>query len=280
MNRELLSIYSLKYNPFSPQLPAEALIATPLFEHFVWRIENIAREGGFALITGDVGGGKSSCMRMLFDRLSARGELTVGELSRPQAQPGDFYRELGDIFGVALRPSNRWAGTKALRERWLNHIETARMRPVLLIDEAQRMKPQVLEELRLLQSDRFDSRHLLTVVFCGDERLLMALRTADLRPLESRIRARLIIPPATPQELAEKMRHALAAAGNPELMTGALVTTLAEHATGNWRSMMTSANELLLAAAQEQRPQLDEKLYFEVFATPPSVSKRALKGGK
>ena len=53
MNRKLLALYSLKYNPFGPELPVEALRTTPRFEDFAWRIENsLVREDGFAL-TGD-----------------------------------------------------------------------------------------------------------------------------------------------------------------------------------------------------------------------------------
>lgn len=268
MDRNLLNIYSLKYNPFSLQLPEEALITTPAIEHFIWRVENLAREGGFAAIWGNVGNGKSSALRLLAARIAIRGEILVGELSRPQAYVADFYREMGDIFGVELRPNNRWAGTKVLRQRWLNHVEATRMRPLLLVDEAQRMHPMLFEELRLLQSERFDSRHLLTVVFSGDQRLLEKLQGPDLLPIKNRIRAQLFIMPAKVNELFDRLKKSIAAAGNPGLMTETLIQTLAEHSAGNWRTMMNSANELLLAAAAKQQPLLDEKLYFEVFATP------------
>jgi len=59
MNRKLLAVYGLKYNPFSQEVPTEALVATPQVEHFAWRVENLAREGGFALSTGAAGHGKS-----------------------------------------------------------------------------------------------------------------------------------------------------------------------------------------------------------------------------
>ena len=58
----------------------------------------------------------------------------------------DFYRELGDVFAVPLKPHNRWDGFKALRERWLAHLESSRRRPVLLVDEAQEMSVAVLSE--------------------------------------------------------------------------------------------------------------------------------------
>ena len=77
-----------------------------------------------------------------------------GRFNHPQSNLTDFYRELGDIFSVPLRPSNRWGGFKALRERWLNHMESSRCRTVLLVDEAQEMTPQVLSELRLMNCKR------------------------------------------------------------------------------------------------------------------------------
>ena len=70
MNKNLLSLYGLKWNPFSPELPIEALLQTKKIEHFFWRIENShVREGGFALITGDPGTGKSAALRRLAERL-------------------------------------------------------------------------------------------------------------------------------------------------------------------------------------------------------------------
>jgi hypothetical protein len=75
----------------------------------------------------------------------------------------DFYRELGDIFSISFRVSNRWGGFKALRARWLDHLGSASRRPVVLVDEAQEMTPMVLSELRLLASARFDSQSLLCV---------------------------------------------------------------------------------------------------------------------
>ncbi len=276
MNKKLLQLYGLKFNPFSPELPTEALRATPAVESFLWKLEHgLAREGGFALITGEPGTGKSVSLRLVAERLSAQPELIVGVVSRPQANLADFYRELGDAFQVALRPHNRWAGAKALRERWQAHIETTLLRPVLLADEAQEMTPSVLNELRLLSSARFDSRQLLSVVLSGDGRLGDKLRREELLPLGSRIRTRLKLDFAEPDELRATLNHLLSAAGNPALMTRELVTTVSEHALGNFRVLTSLSGELLAMAAQKQLPQLDEKLYFEVFAPPKPTTKTA-----
>jgi type II secretory pathway predicted ATPase ExeA len=153
MNRKLLALYGLKWDPFSPEVPTEALWISPKTEQFLWRIEHShLKEGGFALITGDPGTGKSVVLRLLAERLARGRDVTLGVLTHPQSNLADFYREMGDLFGVGLKPNNRWGGFKALRERWQTHLENTLTRPILLIDEAREMSPAVLAELRLAGS--------------------------------------------------------------------------------------------------------------------------------
>lgn len=138
MTQKLLAQYGLKFNPFTPDLPTDAIYVPPRIEDFCWRIEQVqVREGGFAMIHGDPGSGKSIALRVLAERLARLPDITVGAINHPQSNLADFYRELGDVFGVPLRPHNRWGGFKALREQWQAHLESTRRRPVLLIDEAQ-----------------------------------------------------------------------------------------------------------------------------------------------
>lgn len=277
MNRKLLAPYGLKFNPFSAQIPVEALWTSPLINQFGWRLEQQLGEGGFALISGSSGSGKSATLRLLQSRLAGQREVTVGVLSRPQAALADFYRELGDLFGVALRPHNRWASAKALRERWLQHIETALVRPVLLVDEAQEMHAGVLAELRLLTSTELDSRSILTVVLAGDDRLYARLETPELVPLASRIRTRLRTDSLAPAELLKFLQHLLEAAGNARLMTAGLQQTLCEHAAGNLRLLMNMANELFLTACNQELATLDDKLYLQVFAPEPKSAPRRVR---
>ncbi len=274
MNQKLLSLYSLKFNPFSPEIPTAALWVAPPLESFCWRIEQQVGEGGFALALGDPGTGKSAALRLLRARLGELRDVAVGVLTRPQANLADFYRELGELFGAPLNPHNRWASAKVLREKWHNHIETSLCRPVLLIDEAQEMNPVVLCELRLLASADLDSRSILTVILAGDARLAEKLDCPELSPLASRIRCRLRTEALTPQQLLACLTHLLKGAGNPKLMSPQLLQTLCEHAAGNLRLLMNLANDLLAAAAQQQRDVLDEKLYFEVFNPDPKPAKK------
>ena len=275
MNQKLLALYGLKWNPFTPELPTEGIYVSPRIENFCWRIEHVQiREGGFAMIHGDPGTGKSVALRLLADRLARLPDVTVGAINHPQSSLVDFYRELGDIFAVPLKPHNRWGGFKSLRELWFAHLETTRRRPVLLVDEAQEMASATLSELRLLSSSRFDSQALLCVVLAGDGRLIEKLRREELIPLGSRIRTRLATEQASRDELQACLAHLLTQAGNASLMTSTLQQTLCDHAAGNYRILTTLAAELLAAAVQRNLPQLDEKLYLEVFAQPERAAPR------
>jgi general secretion pathway protein A len=274
--KKLLALWSLKWNPFTPELPRDALLVTAPIEHFAWRVEQLVQEGGFALISGESGTGKSVALRIVAQRLAALRDVIVGVVERPQSKSGDFYRELGEIFSVQLRPSNRWGGFRALRERWKAHVAATRIRPVLLVDEAQEINPSVLSELRILASADFDATSLLTVVLCGDGRLLELLRHQDLVPLGTRICARLHNEPASRDELLALLRHALSAAGNASLMTAQLMDTLVDHAAGNYRVLMTMGADLLAHGLAREVEQLDEKLYLEVYQShrPLATSKK------
>jgi type II secretory pathway predicted ATPase ExeA len=270
-NTDIRSLYGLKYNPFLPDVPSQALFTIPGSEPFILRMAPMASQGGFALITGEPGLGKSKTLQKIAHRLEQIPDLTVGVMQRPQSKLADFYREMGQLFHVDLTPANRYGGFKTLRERWKAHCQSTLLRPVLLIDEAQQVSTDCLTELRLLQSHHFDSQSLLFTILCGDNRLPERFRTAELLPLGSRIGPRLILSPLMPEQLSEYLNFALEQAGNSQLMSEELKSTLAAHAANNLRVLNQMAAELLIAAAQRNLPRMDESLFFELFS--PSITK-------
>ena len=226
------------------------------------------RQGGFALIAGEPGTGKSVALRLLADRLGRSDGLRVAAITYPSSRLSDFYREIGEMFGVDLMYNNRWASFKNLRERWLAHVDETRMRPVVLVDEAQELLPSVFSEIRLLASTDFDSRAILSVVLAGDTRLLDKLRQPDLQPIASRIRQRLVMTQAEAGDLAALLDHLIEQAGNPGLMTSDLKDTLVAHAAGNPRALTVMGDMLLAAGAEKDREVLDEKLFMEILGEP------------
>lgn len=268
--KKLQALYGLKWNPFTQDIPAETIYKTPRFVQYCYRVETLTLDGGFALITGESGLGKSASLRALYDHLSKIPEITVGDIIRPQSGLTDFYREISSLFGVELKSGNRWSGYRGLREKWKHHIASTLLRPVLLIDEAQEVPTKVLSELRLLSMEKFDSASLLTVILAGDSRLTNAFKEEDLIPLGTRIRTRLVMEPWMKPQLVELLKEGLRHAGNPNLMTAALIETLTEHAAGSPRVLMNLAGECLAIGMMKESPQLDEGLFFELF--PPQSS--------
>ena len=266
MSQKIKLLYGVKWHPFTSDIPVESIYAAEKVRFFCRRVEQtLIHQGGFAMISGEPGTGKSVALRLLAARLQEIRDVSVGVITLPSGRLSDFYREMGDLFGVELSPHNRWGGFKKLRERWLAHLDGTLTRTVLLIDEAQEVPPAVLNELRLLSSADFDSRNLLSVVLCGDKRLTEKLRHDDLRPLSSRIRIRLHTEYAEREELVACLQHLLERAGNATLMSEGLVHALCEHAVGNYRTLIGMAAELLNTAAEQELTHLDEKLFLQCF---------------
>jgi hypothetical protein len=110
---KLLSLYGLKFNPFRPDVPPEALYTTPAVDSFVRRIELGIADGGFGMLTGDPGTGKSIALRLLAERLRALPDVLVGTVEHPQSRTMDFTassatsspcRSRPTIVGRASRP--------------------------------------------------------------------------------------------------------------------------------------------------------------------------------
>ncbi|MEE9401990.1 MAG: ATP-binding protein [Desulfobacteria bacterium] len=267
--KELLALYGLKYNPFLSNIPVESLWLPPGIDNFSFRLENLVMDGGFALICGEPGLGKSKALQFLAHRLGRLDDVVVGVMQRPQSSLNDFYREMGSLFGVNLSPANRYGGFTALRNRWKSHIESTLFRPLLLIDEAQEMITCCMNELRMLGSAHFDSQCLLTTVMCGDERLPERFRSSALVALGSRVQFRMLLEPYKPPDLLNYLEHALEQAGASHLMNRVLKETLVEHASGNIRVLNNMGAELLALGARKKTKQLDEKLFLEAFSRPP-----------
>ncbi len=99
MNTKLLALYSLKFHPFHADVPTEALYTTPVVDAFLRRVELTLADGGFAMLTGDPGTGKTIAMRLL-----------VGGLNKPRKleQPG---KPLAGLAGLFISSTSSWAST-------------------------------------------------------------------------------------------------------------------------------------------------------------------------
>ena len=171
-NTDIRSLYGLKYNPFLPDLPPEALYDIPGTASFALRVRSMAEHGGFALITGEPGLGKSKTLQKIAHQLEQIPDLTVGVMQRPPKQAGRLFTgRWGSCSMSTCPPPTAMAASKPCETVGKRHCQSTLLKPVLLIDESQQVSTECLTELRILQSDRFDSKSLLFTILCGDNRL-------------------------------------------------------------------------------------------------------------
>jgi general secretion pathway protein A len=272
--KKLQALYGLKWNPFSQELPLEALQTFPAFDRFCYRVEDLVMEGGFAACMGEPGLGKSVVLRMLSERLNRLPNVIVGEFTRPQSSINDFYRELADLFRIPFSVSNRYSGHQTLRKKWRSHIETTLLRPILLIDEAQALNSSVINEIKSLSSERFDSQMLITIILAGDMRLADLLETPELKPIESRLRHSLVLTSKDTEELEEFLTEAMRRAGAPGLMSPELIAALSDRCMGNTRSLIKLANDCLVEGVRLELPKLEEKLFLELAGSNQAIRNR------
>jgi hypothetical protein len=172
-------------------------------------------------------------------------DVMLSVIERLQSKSPDFYRELDNIFVLKLALHNSYCGFKALRERWKGHLASSRLWLVLLIDEPQEIRPDVLSELRILCNADLDATLLLTVILSEDSRLLELLRHEDLVLLGTRVCIRLMTEATLYKELLELLQHALQNAGNVWLITAEFMKMVVDHSVGNYRLLMLLGLELL-----------------------------------
>jgi type II secretory pathway predicted ATPase ExeA len=87
VNNKMLALYGLKWNPFTPNVPTEALHVTTRLQSFCWRVQQLAGDGGFALVTGAPGCGKSAALRILTASLATQRDVTVGLVDHRPTSP-------------------------------------------------------------------------------------------------------------------------------------------------------------------------------------------------
>lgn len=259
---KMLQFFSLRYNPFRPDVPASDLVLSQESKNFITRIEDLVLDGGFACITGEPGLGKSTLLRQIHEHMSKIPDINITELARPQSTIIDIYRELANGYGFEVNGFNRFTSFKKLRQNWKKHISTTDFRPIVLIDEAQHLSVSVLDELRIICSESYDSKRLITVVFAGDGRFLEKLGREELRPLASRISVKRSFYPLSPQELVSQVTDLIMRAGNPSLFETCVLESVANAAAGNIRAMVHSLASLLLAAYRSEAPVVNQSIFL------------------
>ncbi|HEX7810270.1 MAG TPA: AAA family ATPase [Burkholderiales bacterium] len=168
--------------------------------------------GGFVLLTGEVGAGKTTVCRCLLEQIPE--SCNVAYIFNPQLTVGELLSTICVEFGIAFPPGN--ASAKVFVDcinAFLLDAHARDRQTVLIIDEAQNLSAVVLEQMRLLTNLETNQRKLLQIILLGQPELAQMLERPELRQLRQRIVARYHLGPLTKPEVAAYVRHRLEVSG-------------------------------------------------------------------
>jgi general secretion pathway protein A len=211
--------YGFVQSPFSLTPDPRFFYASEPHDKAIRRlIQAIRRKEGFIVLTGDIGTGKTTLSRTMLEQLGDSALtahilnpfLTVEELLR------DILLDFGVVSRDAVRSGRASFATKhelaSTLHDFLLSLVPLRTTAVLVIDEAQHLSPEVMEELRVLSNLETDESKLLQIVLVGQLNLLDVLAAANMRQLEQRISLRATLQPLTRHEVESYITHRLSVA--------------------------------------------------------------------
>lgn len=236
---------------------------------------------GFVVLTGDAGTGKTTLLRALM-KSSKTARFSV--ILNPTLNLRDFLELVLLDFGLEEIPDSKAQRIMRLQE-FLVKLREADTPPVLIIDEAHKLTPEILEEIRLLTNFETADRKLLQIVLAGQTELRAVLNREDLRQLKQRIEIRLEVKPLSALDVNLYMRHRWDRAGGTgdPPFTREAISTIAANSRGIPRLVNAICDNALLTAYGESKPlitadhirQVLRDLDFGDVAPAASVQKSA-----
>ena len=213
----------------------------------------INESGGFIQLTGEVGTGKTTVVRTLLSRVPHHADVAV--ILNPRVTPVEFLLTICEELGVPIADADRDSVKQmvdALNRRLLNaHAEGRRI--IVLVDEAQNLSIEVLEQVRLLTNLETPTQKLLQIILIGQPELRELLDRNDLRQLAQRITGRYHLMPLSREETKGYIRHRLRVAGAAEeIFTPAALTEVHRLSSGIPRVINVACDRALLGAYTQE----------------------------
>ncbi len=209
------SYFGLKQEPFSIAPDPRLLFMSERHrEALAHLLYGIGGGGGFVLLTGEIGTGKTTVCQLVLDQVPA--QCNVAYIFNPKLTVTELLQSVCEEFHIALPPPERAATVKDHLDplnAFLLREHAAGRSSVLIIDEAQNLSADVLEQLRLLTNLETRERKLLQIVLIGQPELRAMLARPELEQLAQRVIARYHLQALGPAETAHYVQHRLEAAG-------------------------------------------------------------------
>lgn len=280
------SFFGLSEKPFAitPD-PRYLYMSARHAEALAHLLYGITEAGGFIQLTGEVGTGKTTVVRSLLERMPGHADVAV--ILNPQLSPLQFVLTICEELGIFLREDDTTSLKDlidVLNKRLLDSHSKGR-RVVVIVDEAQNLSPETLEQVRLLTNLETASQKLLQIILIGQPELRVVLDRVELRQLAQRITGRYHLDPLSRSETASYVNHRLRVAGaQGEIFTGPALREIHRLSSGIPRIINVICDRALLGAfTQEQHrvgPALVRAAASEVYGrsfSPPWM--KAVAGG-
>ena len=246
------SFFGLTREPFSSEITVEEILKTPEVVAVNDRFEYAVRLGAMALVTGDVGSGKSTALRFAMSRLHPS-EYRALWITATSGSILELYRQLCSVLEVDTSSSSRAVLTRIIR-RQIMEITTARkQKVVLIIDEGSLLRLEVFIELHTITQFEADSKPLLPIILAGQNNLVDLLLYRTSIPLSSRIIAKSHLQGVSRQDMELYLKHHLTIAGvKHQLFSEPAITAIHQGSGGLFRRANHLARGALIAAGNEK----------------------------
>jgi len=243
-----LKHFGLSQYPFDKEITTDEMFVSAGMSELAVRLGHLVELRGIGLVTGDCGSGKSSACRKMAAELH-NGLYKVLYVPLSTGNPMDLYKTIAWELGLPTE-RNRAALYRQIRTEVTRLCVETRMRPVLIIDEAQGLRSEVLEELRLLTNYAMDSENRLCLVLAGQTELRRRVAMSAHEALSQRIVVRFHLPSLAREEVPAYLMHLLRRAGTEmPLFEAAAIEALYQATNGLPRKISLLAHHALIAAA-------------------------------
>jgi general secretion pathway protein A len=252
----LNDFYGFSATPFSKSIPGSHLFPSRGHQEIQGRLSFALYERLPALITGDVGTGKSTALRAFTHSLD-RNLYAVVYLPNPHLSVTTLYHQI--LLALQTDPAFGFARLLPQLRTTLSDLARKGRFTLLVVDEAHLLPPDLFNQLRFLLNDDMDSTSLLTLILLGQPELAHKLRFAPFEALHQRIAVRYHLKPFDLEETAAYVKHHLRVAGRQDpLFSDSFLAAVHDHSKGVARKINNLCRTALLLGASEQKPILDE----------------------
>ena len=269
--------YGLRENPFSvTPNPEYIYLGEHHREALAQLLYGVREKKGFIVITGEVGTGKTTLIRYVLDRLGGNGHTKTAFLFNPKLAVNDFIQYILKDLGVRVQGQTKGDHLHNLHRYLLNAYQKDE-RVILIVDEAQGLKPELLEEIRLLSNLETSRSKLLQIVLLGQPELDKTLSQPEFRQLRQRINLRYHLVPLSEKETKEYIGKRMRIAGAKEpIFTEKAIKEIYLKSGGIPRLINILCDSALLNGYALGQKMVDEKSVKEV-AKDLSIKQKSRK---